>query len=73
MQQKMFLQISRARSFIIIMNNYEHQQRPECTALCGNKATGLLKLTSDASIFVCEACRELIDKNHEHEFIPFDT
>jgi hypothetical protein len=44
---------------------------PACSALCGNKATGNLKVTDTTSLAMCDVCREKIDPDHRHAFIPF--
>jgi hypothetical protein len=44
-----------------------------CSALCDRKADGMLKFSSNTtSIALCLQCRDMIDKTHEHEFIPFE-
>ncbi|MFL6317407.1 MAG: hypothetical protein ACJ73C_11835 [Nitrososphaeraceae archaeon] len=46
---------------------------PVCSALCGNKATGNLRVTEEISLPICDICRDKIDPDHKWVFIPFDV
>ena len=43
-----------------------------CSALCGRKAQGWLKVTEKSSIPMCDICLDLVDSDHKYEFVPFD-
>ncbi|MFL6399655.1 MAG: hypothetical protein ACJ72J_08765 [Nitrososphaeraceae archaeon] len=51
--------------------NKELLPAPSCSALCGNKAQGQLKLTEEISLPICDSCRDKIDPRREWVFVSF--
>jgi hypothetical protein len=51
--------------------NNELLPTPACSALCGNNATGNLKVSDKTSLPMCDVCREKIDPDHKWLFISF--
>jgi transcription elongation factor Elf1 len=63
-----------------LIKELDHQCRypslvtcPFCSALCGSKAQGSLKITHKTSLPICQQCRQKIDPTNIFEFIPFDA
>ena len=54
----------------MMLEKQEQPANPECSALCGNKAKGIIKVTEEISLPICDMCREKIDPDHQWIFVP---
>jgi hypothetical protein len=44
---------------------------PECASLCNSAAEGMLKVTHQISLPICQGCRQRIDPQYRFIYTPF--